>query len=135
MSVSTLTSEWFAAPVINESGNIEYIPLDQDILQLPVFALIQDACELNFIPDEDIKSGNWSLQDEKLVLQTGLDVRLTNEGVVALQVEMKTSHPKFISAPILTGCQIQRKDKLAVISIHYHFLLKKHNNREEKVSR
>ena len=52
-----------------------------------------------------------------------------------IQVEMKTSHPKFISAPILTGCQIQMKNTWAVVSIYYHFLLKKYNKREEKVSR
>ena len=86
MSISTRTSESFAAPVMNETGDLEYIPLDKDILQLPVFALLQDASELSFFSDLDIKSGNWSLEDEKTIVQSGLDIRLTNEGVVALQV-------------------------------------------------
>ena len=150
MSVSTTTTEWFAAPYLDEEGQRNYKPLDRDILQLPVIVSLQGALELVNMSDEDARKGTYTqdniptieldenpnyeaMTHEQKLNSLSVEVRILNEGVLALREA--TYYPTFFSAPIITGCSINNFYDYSIISIHYYILLRKHNNREGRVTR
>ncbi|XP_075239891.1 sphingosine kinase 1-like [Convolutriloba macropyga] len=147
MSVSTTTTEWFQAPHIDSQGQKFYVPLDRDILQLPIIVTLDCCLELINLTDDQARDGNYSEQEnvakvsrENRQYEDGAaqveaqraEVRLTHEGVLALK---PNTSPSFISAPVLTGCVINSFPNYSIISIYFYILIRRGNNRVERVTR